>query len=504
MAAYDEPQLKVAERGAEQAHEPSPSGLKQELRSMTYDQQVNALTPVQLEGTTSASPAQVHAAAAHGTSGGGSSLPHLAAIQKAFGHHDVSSVQAHVGGRASEATEAMGASAYASGNQVAFGGSPSLHTAAHEAAHVVQQRAGVSLAGGVGQSGDRYEQAADQVADAVVGGKSAESLLDQQTGGASSGAVQQSTAVQCYAQTEIDGDTWRVADDGKFAVRQDDPTYGGRHFYATSGMISSSNSALQGQKSMLALDSGGDSQKVGAQTLTRVEPTNLKTNTSGNDRAGGMMWPQDCGVAANSVMHQDKYKGKGVYNKEREATFIEQALAYIQGVEAKPVDEQETPARNYGTVYYKHRGRKQYSPQQILNDIFEDVSGKEFQGAWDSYKALSEADRDAFDKLVGLNKYAQAEVGEAYSIVANRDENIDQRVWNFHWGGVVMRGGGDSVTMENFAGSGEDAWDFQMYGPPSKKGQTFHEQQKARFKKDGTTPEYGDNPTTVRVRPTDG
>jgi hypothetical protein len=43
---------------------------------------------------------------------------------------------------------------------------------------VVQQRAGVHLAGGVGQEGDPYEQHADAVAQRVVAGQSAEDLLD--------------------------------------------------------------------------------------------------------------------------------------------------------------------------------------------------------------------------------------------------------------------------------------------------------------------------------------
>jgi len=85
----------------------------------------------------------------------------------------------------------MGAKAFATGSHVAFRGSPDLHTTAHEAAHVVQQRGGGQLAGGVGQSGDRYEQHADAVADAVVAGRPAEGLLDQMAGGgSSSGAVQ--------------------------------------------------------------------------------------------------------------------------------------------------------------------------------------------------------------------------------------------------------------------------------------------------------------------------
>ena len=121
----------------------------------------------------------VHDAAEHGTSGAGGALPHQAQIQAAFGRHDVGGITAHTDGAASAGARAMGAQAYAAGNHVAFDGAPSLHTAAHEAAHVIQQRAGVHLKGGVGEVGDSYEQHADAVADRVVAGQSAEGLLDQ-------------------------------------------------------------------------------------------------------------------------------------------------------------------------------------------------------------------------------------------------------------------------------------------------------------------------------------
>jgi hypothetical protein len=137
---------------------------------------------VQRRATEPAPSAQVHAAAAHGTSGGATALPHQAQIQQLFGRHDVGHIQAHVGGRAAEGAAAMGADAFAMGEHVAFAGSPDLHTAAHEAAHVVQQRAGVQLKGGVGEVGDPYEQHADAVADLVVQGKSSEALLDQHAG----------------------------------------------------------------------------------------------------------------------------------------------------------------------------------------------------------------------------------------------------------------------------------------------------------------------------------
>ncbi len=160
--------------------------LKAGLRGQDFAAQSASLTPresVQAKGDASG---DVHAAAARGTSGGGAAMPHLSAIQHSFGRHEVGAVQAHVGGAAKEASQAMGAEAYASGNHVAFVETPDLHTAAHEAAHVVQQKAGVSLAGGVGQAGDSYEQHADAVADQVVQGKSAEGLLDTMGGGAAS------------------------------------------------------------------------------------------------------------------------------------------------------------------------------------------------------------------------------------------------------------------------------------------------------------------------------
>ncbi len=117
-------------------------------------------------------------------SGSGSALPHLDRIQAAFGDgHDLGQVRAHVGGEARASAESMGASAYATGNHIAFQGQPDLHTTAHEAAHVVQQRAGVQLDGGVGQAGDQHERHADAVADRVVRGEPAADLLGAAPGG---------------------------------------------------------------------------------------------------------------------------------------------------------------------------------------------------------------------------------------------------------------------------------------------------------------------------------
>ena len=136
--------------------------------------------------------ANVQTIAARGVEGAGGALPHREQIQASFGRHEVSGVRAHVGGAAAEAAGQIGAAAYATGNDVAFSEAPDLHTAAHEAAHVVQQRQGVQLYGGVGTAGDLYEQHADAVADRVVRGESVEALLDSMPagGGAQGASVQ--------------------------------------------------------------------------------------------------------------------------------------------------------------------------------------------------------------------------------------------------------------------------------------------------------------------------
>ena len=174
--------------------------------------------PVQRKGADrTAQPASdIHHLATQGISGSATTLPHLDRIQQSFGAHDVNGIAAHVGGPAARASLAMGAEAYATGNHVAFRSRPDLHTAAHEAAHVVQQRAGVQLLGGVGTPGDAYEQQADAVADRVAQGRSAEDLLDAVAGAARTteprqtpanewggGAVQGKGAVQRRSSTGV-------------------------------------------------------------------------------------------------------------------------------------------------------------------------------------------------------------------------------------------------------------------------------------------------------------
>jgi Domain of unknown function (DUF4157) len=167
---------------------------------------------VQRKESGTATSDDVHSAAQQGISGSGSSLPFASIIQRSFGGHDVGGIQAHTDQAARHANEEIGAQAFATGNHVAFRGSPDLHTAAHEAAHVVQQRAGVYMKGGVGEAGDQYERHADAVADKVVAGESAESLISDMSG-APTGATAAVQRKEVETDAEIRGvQDWTRAD----------------------------------------------------------------------------------------------------------------------------------------------------------------------------------------------------------------------------------------------------------------------------------------------------
>ena len=157
--------------------------------------------------------------AEQGTRGSAESLPHLAAVQEAFGRHDLSGVKAHLGDVATRASSSLGANAFAFRDHVAFGAERDVRTTAHEAAHVVQQRAGVQLPGGVGQTGDTYERNADEVADRVERGESAEGLLDRVAGSDRAGAIQ--ATVQRAATTEEISETTDTGNTYKQSLKVD-------------------------------------------------------------------------------------------------------------------------------------------------------------------------------------------------------------------------------------------------------------------------------------------
>ncbi|MBM4343371.1 MAG: DUF4157 domain-containing protein [Deltaproteobacteria bacterium] len=171
----------------------SEEGVREELKGKDYEQGAQYVKPGG-ELTMSGADAKKQAADAGKQEGPGTDLPYRAQIEKAFGTHSLSGVRAYVGGEAGKTAEQMGAPAFTQGDKVVFQKKPDLHMAAHEAAHLIQQRQGRLPPGGKSAPGDPLEREADAVADRVVAGQSAADLLGSKKEGG-----EKSDAVQAYA-----------------------------------------------------------------------------------------------------------------------------------------------------------------------------------------------------------------------------------------------------------------------------------------------------------------
>ncbi|MCA9540879.1 MAG: DUF4157 domain-containing protein [Myxococcales bacterium] len=113
---------------------------------------------------------------------GGRALPHVDHLQPLFGRYALDGIRSHEGPSTRAAAARLGATGFALGEDVGFTRPPTLVEAAHEATHVVAQRARVMPSDGLGRSGDRFEKLAESVADRAGRGLSVERVLDGAVG----------------------------------------------------------------------------------------------------------------------------------------------------------------------------------------------------------------------------------------------------------------------------------------------------------------------------------
>lgn len=163
-------------REVERHHEEIVGAWTDALSSEEMEEVERAADEVRDEGAETDSERATDSAADLGAGGG--PLPHHEEIQAAFGPFSLLGVRAQVGGPAAGAAEAMNADGFTNGAMVGLLDADPW-TAAHEAAHAVQQSGGLSLPGGEGHADDHNERHADAVADRVVRGQSAVDLLSQ-------------------------------------------------------------------------------------------------------------------------------------------------------------------------------------------------------------------------------------------------------------------------------------------------------------------------------------
>lgn len=344
------------------------------------------------------------------------------------------------------ACEARGVAAFTDGTVTHFASeTPDVHVAAHEAAHVMQH-AGVTGDAGLGPEGH-----AQRVADAVAAGEPATPWMGP--GEAVVPAVRNYTLMSESEQASTGhwkiGQKAKVGDQGRTVT----PVAETHEAYADPTLILEANRVLKAKRSGVELEPGAAGPSGPAPDGSGFKSTvKVKYNIVG-DPKHNEQYPHDCGQAARETM--------GVTGKDTAPRAI-----YKDGAG----DRKQTSASK--------------SPAQFRDEIYVATGlGKTAAEARTRYESMSRADRDAYDKKHGINRYAAPGVGEAFTRLRNDHMITDwsDAGYNFHWGGVIMVAGDDRVTFENYvdeeaSSSKNDAWYFATYGPPSKPGQTWHEQ----------------------------
>jgi hypothetical protein len=354
----------------------------------------------------------------------------------------------------------MGALAYTRGNDVHFapgqfnpntqGGQELL---GHELTHVVQQRQGRVQPTKQGKGLSVNDNPTlEHEADAM--GKRAASHLSNRGNSNTGGNYSPQPITQFYAPIDVasqstnewdEGEDLRVADNGMAATSENTSS---KICYAHQSLIDQSNRELSARDSGVELVAesttikGSAPNGSGRRTLKKVMPA-MSFSTSGTG-ASQTSWT-DCGRMSREVM------GEAGTDQNPHGVYTDSS----------------------GELQETARSR---SPQRHRNNILVSLGlGTTPTAALAAYQAMTPADREAFDEEHGLNRFAAPSVGEAFS-------THEADGFNFHWGGVVFRPGGDFVTLENFYKAGctydtqDTNWYFQMYGPATNPGQTWDEQ----------------------------
>lgn len=405
-----------------------------------------------------ASSERIHEAAGRGMATPTTAMPYADAIAASFGPgHDLSGLQAHVGGDASTACRDMNALAFASGNHVVFAGAPSLHTAAHEAAHVIQQRAGVHLKSGVGEVGDFYERNADEVADRVVAGLPAHDLLPAPT--SSGGGGVQHQAIQRYTVvSDLPYD--RVSDDGKLAVIDH-----GLVGWAEDSMIAAANAALTANHSKIKVEALGSGDAdvappnaTGGASTTRLKQFHMVDRTTSDE----LVLPDDCGGATQKALGSEHHGRESFVAAHKQGT----TEAYT-GEESYHADD----LRSGGDL-----STTEVLSGQIYVRIFEQEFKKKLSriDALAEWKKLPIPKKDELSLKYGINDHAVPRMGQSVTIGSERDmPDASNDKYNFHFAFNLMASGGDYITLEDYDRSGKKYY-LDMYGPPSK-SQSFNQ-----------------------------
>jgi hypothetical protein len=287
---------------------------------------------------------------------------------------------------------------------------------------------------------------AHSVANSIVSGASPRAVLGDR-GRPVAPALRDYTDIPAATQTAtsqwVIGSDARVADTGLMVTSVTD-----RHVcYAEPALIDSANLILTAKLSGIRLRAGAAGPSGPAPDGSGVKSTVQVVAQVASMTSSGEVWA-DCGRMSREV--------QGVAGTDTAARGFYR--------DSHGTERETTPG---GTTSIRDKA------------LVGTGLGTDAASARAAYHAMDPVAREAFGQGHGINRYAAPDVGESF--MSRRDDSLTTANFNFHWGAVVMVSAGDRVTFENFARPGtdintqNDLWYFDMYGPPAKAGQTWHD-----------------------------
>jgi len=462
------------------------------------------------------------------SSGKGTALPEevQGKMENSMGH-DFSNVDIHEN---SDKATNLGAKAYAQGNEVHFApgqynpeSEKGQQLIGHELAHVVQQREGKveptkKMGKGMSVNDDpALESQADK-----MGAKATKGVAG--TGGDISGNTDVgSPVVQGFFEEDRAGETWSQADDLSLAVKQGYPNH---ELYAKKGKVAESNRKLKAVGSGVELIETGTKdtfKKTGSgytsydwfaesEELSKVEVRNKENATEGDNME---LWA-DCGKSNGVVVGGSDREaiynnpagiesgvdgGPAIMKTKIMKEWLTDKLTTASAPEQAAIKAVMADAKGYEnmlpSIVTEFHAAKTEEEKDDVRSKYGAYTDKIAEVYWEYYNGLDKSERDIIDEQIGINNFANPEVGQGYTTSSGGDPVPGTKTWNFHWGGVVMESDdkSDKIVLENYAvgdASVENKkWDFAMYGT-KKKGQTFHEVHK-------DTNQHGKSPTTMKI-----
>jgi hypothetical protein len=379
--------------------------------------------------------------------------------------------------------QSLSAKAFTHGNDVYFNkgqykpkSSEGKHLLAHELAHVVQQRGNTIQTNLI----QRYFDASGTKGSAI-------------------------------------GNSYRIADDLTAAVRVGYPNH---DFYAKPGKAAVANTKLASVGSGIELIETSTSFDVTrgstTKTLKKIKAKNKQNSTSGDN----MTLIDDCGKSCavvvgskrRTALHRDALTGTDAKTTATSPSFMKAEIMkkmldkWLTMASTTPTDKAAIKATiakadakklEVDAALADLRAATTDADKKIKKKIYWKKVAQYGNIMMEFYNTRSASKRDEIDKYLKINQYATPDVGQGFTMSTGGTNYPNKKTWNFHWAGVVMKSDDqqDTITLENYAVPGDvenKKWDFAMYGPASKEGQTFHEQHH-------DTKQHGDKPTTMAI-----